>query len=129
MAEDSSSTSDFTIDVEDGLLHMRLRGRLTLQSMLELAEAVYTHEDYLPSMDAIIEVQTTDLGVSFEDLQRYAAFVSAHPKQLRGRAVLVASTPVAWGIARMYGGAQEDLPLHFERTVEAARAILRPAGS
>lgn len=76
-----------------------------------------------------MDIQTTDLALSFEDMHAYAERISENPKMLRGKLVLVASTAVAYGIGRMYQGTHESFPgeVRFEPTMEAAMLALRPA--
>lgn len=119
----------FTVDVENQIVIARLRGPVTLESLLDLAERVYADDRCHPDFDTIVEIQTTQLAMDFEGMHEYSERISANPKMLRGRLVLVASTAVAYGIGRMYQGTHDSFPgeVHFEPTVEAAMLALRPA--
>lgn len=119
----------FTIDVENRVVIARLRGRVTLESLLALADRIYADERCNPDFDTIVDIQTTELALSFDDMHEYSERISANPKMLRGKLVLVASTAVAYGIGRMYQGTHDTFPgeVRFEPTVEAAMLVLRPA--
>src|SRR5690606_36890456 len=121
----------FTVDVENRIVIARLSERVTLESLLDLANRVYADARCDPEIDTIVDIQTTDLSLNFEDMHEYAQHISADPRMLRGKLVLVASTAVAYGIGRMYQGTHEGFPgeVHFEETLEAAMLALRPANS
>lgn len=119
----------FTIDVENRIVIVRLRERVTLDSLLATAHRLYADERCNPEFDTIVEIQTTDLSLSFKDMHTYAERIGENPKMLRGKLVLVASTAVAYGIGRMYQGTHDSFPgeVRFESTLEAAMLALRPA--
>lgn len=119
----------FTINVESRIVIVRLQGRVTLESLLDTAHRIYADERCSPDFDTIVDIQTTDLALSFEDMHEYSEKISQDPRMLRGKLVLVASTAVAYGIGRMYQGTHESFPseVQFEPTLEAAMLALRPA--
>lgn len=118
----------FTIDVANRIVTIRLQGRVTLQSLLDTAHRIYADERCNPDFDTIVDIQTTNLALSFEDMHEYTERISENPMMLRGKLVLVASTAVAYGLGRMYQGTHESFPseIRFEPTVEAAMLTLRP---
>jgi len=119
----------YTVDLERGLVLARLRGRVTLESLLKLADRVYADESCQPEFDSIFDIQTTDWAVDFTDIHEYTQHISANPRMLRGRLVIVTPTPVAFGIGRMYQAIHDSFPsdMHFEPTVEAAMKALYPS--
>ncbi len=117
----------FDIDVEERLILWQVRGAVTLDSLLKTVERLYAHPDYDPSFDGIIDIQTSDWRLDYVELNEYSQKINSSPNVSRGRTVLVAATPVAFGFARMYEGTRGKLAidLHFEQTVEDAIAYLR----
>ncbi len=116
----------YFIESDEKLAILRLRGQVTLKSILAAAEAIYSDERYDPQFDAIIDIQTTDLALNFAEMHQYTEFIGSHPRMLKGKVAIVASSTVAYGLGRMYQGTDERLPedIHFEPTVEAAKKKL-----
>ena len=126
MAAQSQEPYHLIVDVDRRIVIMELRGRVTLEGMLATAERVYADDRVETDFSTIVDIQTSEWALTFSDLHEYSRQISANPKMLTGRIIFVATTSVAYGIARMYQGTHDQFPseMKFEQTVEAALKAL-----
>ncbi|MAE96703.1 MAG: hypothetical protein CL910_18810 [Deltaproteobacteria bacterium] len=103
---------DYTIDAGRSLLHAVAVGDLDDDALAAYVISYHAHPDYSPSLDEIVDFTgVASVLVTGAGIRGLAHLVSHYGQASEGsRVALIATTPVVYGLARMYQALRADAP-------------------
>jgi hypothetical protein len=96
---------EFACYASPALLHLRLRGRVTIEDMLEVQKAYANSPDFCPGIDELIEfLPGADLDMTYAEMRRLRRAEEAYYEQADHppRCAILAPDETQFGMGRMY---------------------------
>ena len=102
----------YTIDKNNRFIHRVVSGTVTSDEILAHITEILQHPDYQPGMKSLTELRAIQQSASPEDIRQIANFILGRSKDVQGgRAALVVTKDVNFGMARMMELLTESSPL------------------
>jgi hypothetical protein len=117
-----------TYRFDDGVLHTSIEGETSYEDVKRYLDALVADPGFRPGMPGLIDCRRVKSLFSILDLRRTAADSRARPQmQVPGRAAVLATSNLIYGLLRMYEVFNEGNPTQIRvfREPEPAMAWLR----
>jgi hypothetical protein len=112
-----------SIDTRNDLILRTLSGAVEAGELLEALEATLHHPDYHPGMKSLNDLRESTHSARVEDIQQVAGLILKHVDRLEGgRAAIVVSSAVSYGMGRMLQAYADDAPLEIAVFFDMAEA-------
>ena len=102
------------VDGEDGLVRASLKGAVPVDVFLKRLEGALGSPGFRPGMNMLLDVRRAAHHLEAEDIVRVSRYLIAHRDKIEGgRAAIVVTKTVSYGLMRMLQAHVDGMPIGF----------------
>jgi hypothetical protein len=111
------------IDKEKDIVYRTVIGIVTMEELLESIENILNHPDFHPGMKSLTDLRQAVHHTDSEDIQKIATLFIQNIKKIKGgKAAVVVSQKISFGMMRILQNFTEGIPFDIEIFYELEKA-------
>ena len=97
-----------------GIAHLTVEGEIALDEAIDSMRELYEETRYTEPTRLLWDLRAARFTLSNTEIEMFADFIRTNRTQGRGRAAVVATEDLSFGLSQMYGLKTYDIPVDVE---------------
>lgn len=114
----------YILHVESRYVEEVFEGRVTIESLLTLMDAIYSDPAWDPAFDGVADFTDAAIDVTFEEMWGIVELMRKSGSASRGRWAFVVPSELNLGMTRMYEALSQDLQSQVQAFKRRADALV-----